>query len=147
MTVLEAALRSEVFNMNTVDQTGEVLCIIILMWFCTLNLFIAACGPRQVRQTSAASAPIAWTANIFEDHPLVGTIWSSKERKSIAFEDVMKRLLSAPVILIGERHDNPDHHVIQAKILSSLLPGALVGFEMLDHGDHRNKNHLANFRA
>ena len=87
MTVLEAALRSEVFNMNTVDQTNRgFVHHRSLMWFCTLNLFMADCGPRQVRQTSAASAPIAWTANIFEDHPP----WARFGRRRSANRSLLK---------------------------------------------------------
>lgn len=38
---------------------------------------------------------------------------------------------SAQVVVLGEHHDNPEHHALQARIVRDLNPGALV-FEMLE---------------
>ena len=44
--------------------------------------------------------------------------------------DVLDRALVAPVIIVGEVHDNPAHHDAQAALVSHVQPRALV-FEML----------------
>lgn len=44
--------------------------------------------------------------------------------------DLLDRLASAPVIIVGEVHDNPAHHAVQADIVAQVQPRALV-FEML----------------
>jgi uncharacterized iron-regulated protein len=44
-------------------------------------------------------------------------------------------MLGARFVLIGEQHDNPDHHLLQARLLRALLAGGrkpAVVFEMLD---------------
>ena len=45
-------------------------------------------------------------------------------------ERVLDRAASAPVIIIGEVHDNPGHHDAQAAIVAHVRPAAIV-FEML----------------
>jgi len=44
--------------------------------------------------------------------------------------DWIARLTDADVALLGEIHDNPEHHVRQAEAIASLAPSAVV-FEML----------------
>ena len=45
-------------------------------------------------------------------------------------EDWIARLAGADVVLLGEIHDNPEHHLRQAEAIASLSPAAVV-FEML----------------
>ncbi|WP_245626831.1 ChaN family lipoprotein [Aestuariivita boseongensis] len=45
-------------------------------------------------------------------------------------EDSLTRMATADVVLLGEVHDNPAHHVTQADLVRRLQPAALV-FEML----------------
>ncbi|MFD3190461.1 ChaN family lipoprotein [Sedimentitalea sp. HM32M-2] len=44
--------------------------------------------------------------------------------------DLLARMAAADVVILGEVHDNPDHHRIQGDILTSLQPRAVV-WEML----------------
>jgi uncharacterized iron-regulated protein len=49
--------------------------------------------------------------------------------------DLLSRVQSAPIVLVGEIHDNPDHHHLQARLLQSFAathPSPAVVFEMLD---------------
>lgn len=73
-----------------------------------------------------------WTAKLGKDNPLVGKIYSEKEFIS---EDALNAKLSkANYVLLGEVHDNPDHHRLQALLLKKIVDSgktpALV-FEML----------------
>ncbi len=43
---------------------------------------------------------------------------------------LMADLVTADVVLLGETHDNPDHHAVQAEIIARMQPKALV-WEML----------------
>lgn len=45
-------------------------------------------------------------------------------------DETMARMAVADVVLLGEVHDNPDHHKAQADLVATLKPSALV-FEML----------------
>lgn len=55
--------------------------------------------------------------------------WASGIIETIDPDDLAK-LDAAQVVLLGERHDNPDHHKVQAQMVERLKPSAIV-FEML----------------
>lgn len=46
-------------------------------------------------------------------------------------DELVSRMAGADVIILGETHDNPDHHLIQAEAITRLNPSAVV-WEMLD---------------
>lgn len=54
-------------------------------------------------------------------------------RASDTIEEVLARLAAEPadIVVVGEIHDNPRHHEIQARVSAALQPGAIV-FEMID---------------
>jgi uncharacterized iron-regulated protein len=49
----------------------------------------------------------------------------------VADEDAIAAFRDAEIIVLGEIHDNPEHHVTQARIVAALQPDALV-FEMIE---------------
>ena len=105
-----------------------------------LSVFAAlltACGSApDVRSTAEARAvEVTWEAEILQSHPLTGRIYSSRKGAFVSAAEMTQALRNAPVVLIGERHDHPDHHRLQGWILSRLDPEAVVGFEMLDELD------------
>ena len=53
---------------------------------------------------------------------------SSKPRLT---REEIDKLRAAEIVLIGETHDHPEHHVIQAQVIRTLKP-KVVAFEMLD---------------
>lgn len=68
------------------------------------------------------------------DHPLTGRIWDVAGARFIAMETLLERLAPARFVLLGERHDNPDHHTFQAWVVRRLIAGGrrpAVAFEML----------------
>jgi uncharacterized iron-regulated protein len=52
----------------------------------------------------------------------------------IAAEDVAAQAGDAMIVILGEVHDNPAHHVVQAEAIAALNPRAVV-FEMLSAQD------------
>jgi uncharacterized iron-regulated protein len=69
------------------------------------------------------------------DHALVGKIWDVKAQAFSNWSAFGLRLAAARYVLLGERHDNPDHHRLQARVLERLASGArrpAVVFEMLE---------------
>lgn len=44
--------------------------------------------------------------------------------------DAVQKVKSAQVVIVGEIHDNPDHHALQAELAAQMTPSAIV-FEML----------------
>ena len=72
------------------------------------------------------------------DHPLTGRIWDVSAAQFIDRQSLVERLARADFVLLGERHDNPDHHLLQAEVLRSLIAVGrrpAVGFEMLGLDD------------
>ncbi len=69
----------------------------------------------------AAPAPPPWQSTEFREHPLVGRIWHTATGRFINRAELARALVRADVILLGETHDNPDHHRIQAWAVESLF--------------------------
>jgi len=81
----------------------------------TLVLLAAGC---------AVHAPVVlapWRAPLEQQHPLTGHIWDVRAARFVDRDAVVRRLASARYALLGEKHDNPDHHAIQAALLRAML--------------------------
>lgn len=81
--------------------------------------------------------PPAFTTPLERDHPLVGKVWLPAAGRFIGINDLVTRARAADAVLLGETHDNADHHALQAWMLGRLLEGSrrpLVAFEMIDGG-------------
>lgn len=93
-----------------------------------LALLLVGCG---------AAVPIGdWRATAVDEHPLAGRIWSTDEARFITPEALRARLAAARVVLLGEKHDNPDHHRLHGWLLDGLAgPPVPVLFEQLDLDD------------
>jgi uncharacterized iron-regulated protein len=64
-----------------------------------------------------------------------GEIWDAARGQSVTSEQALARLAASDHVLLGEKHDNPEHHRLQAELLAELIRlgrrPALV-LEMLD---------------
>lgn len=67
---------------------------------------------------------------------LVGTVIDVAAGEPIAFSTLETRLRRADVVILGEVHDNPAHHRLQAELVAAIAPRAL-SFEMLGPDDER----------
>ncbi len=61
--------------------------------------------------------------------------WASNEVPSFD-DDVLSEFAEADVVILGEVHDNPAHHVVQAEITRHVSPNAII-FEMLSEDQAR----------
>lgn len=82
---------------------------------------LAACGGGAVREDAPAGAPPAWQTEVYADHPLVGTIWLPGEGRRATPDELVERLVAQDLVLLGERHDNADHHALQAWTVARLV--------------------------
>jgi uncharacterized iron-regulated protein len=65
----------------------------------------------------------------------VGKIWDVKARAFVERGALVERLTGSRFVLLGERHDNPDHHRLQAQLLKAMVERERrpsVVFEMLE---------------
>ncbi len=93
-------------------------------------------APGGATELPAARPPLAWSTRLDADHPLVGRIWSVRAARFVDEAEVLGGLRG--YVLLGEKHDNPDHHALQARVLRALVAAGrkpVVAFEMFDADD------------
>lgn len=66
-----------------------------------------------------------WDSAQLRDHPLVGKVWDVRAQAFIEEPVLLARLKDASLVLLGESHDNLDHHRIQLRVLQSQLAAGL----------------------
>jgi len=74
-----------------------------------------------------------WRAPLGHDHPLIGALYDPVAGAPITHGALLARLAQADFVLIGEKHDNPDHHRIQAWAIRAMTDAGrppAVAFEM-----------------
>jgi uncharacterized iron-regulated protein len=89
---------------------------------------------RTASPASPAAPGSPWVSEVAADHPLAGRVWRTAEGRFVAPEAVLAALRGADFVLLGEKHDNADHHLIQAWLLKALIGSGrrpAVAFEML----------------
>ncbi len=94
-------------------------------------LLAAACAARRPEPPLAA----AWQSPLHRDHPLVGRIWDVRANRFVPERELLAAVARGRFVLLGETHDNPDHHALQARLLQAILAGGrrpALAFEMLD---------------
>lgn len=95
-------------------------------------LALSACIDTAPQQPDSG-----WASPLYQDHPLVGQVWDVQAGEFVSREQLAS-VLRAPIILLGEKHDNPDHHRLQRDVIALLQRNgnlAAVSFEML--GSHQ----------
>lgn len=93
------------------------------LWLLLLSCLVAGCADLPQRST-AEVAP----------HPLLHQVWSTGAQRFISLEALQGELAAADFVLLGENHDNPAHHQLQARIIDSLpwQGAAVAGFEQIN---------------
>src|SRR5258706_5278892 len=71
-------------------------------------------------QTACAVNGIAPGA---EKHPLAGRVWDLRGQREIPANALLTRAAISRFVILGETHDNAEHHALQAEILSAMLQG------------------------
>lgn len=69
----------------------------------------------------AAGAQTPAPALTLEDHALAGRIWDTGARRFVDRDALVARLEAARFVLLGETHDNPEHHRIQLALLDAMM--------------------------
>ncbi|MNF51674.1 MULTISPECIES: ChaN family lipoprotein [unclassified Pseudomonas] len=99
-----------------------------LLLLCLFGL-LAACQSHHVLPPPAPIAPQG------RDHADLGMIRELATGHTLTPQQLVERLASAPRVLVGEQHDNPDHHALQLWLLRELAaqrPQGSLLMEMLN---------------
>ena len=79
-----------------------------------------------------------WQSRLGLDDPRVGRIWDSAAHGYADRDELLRRARASDFVILGEKHDNADHHRLQGTVIQSLaregVPPA-VAFEMLSPDD------------
>jgi uncharacterized iron-regulated protein len=93
-------------------------------WLAALVLVVSGCQ---------ASGP--WQHDLGADHPLAGKIHQTADDRFVDQATLVADLATADFVLIGERHDNRDHHRLQAQLVRELQAASprprVVALEMI----------------
>ena len=101
--------------------------VVMLRLVVVVLVGLAACATAQV-----TVGP--WQAPLGREHPLVGRIWDVRGARFVTSDAMVRALVASRFVLLGEKHDNPDNHQVQAAVLRALLASGrrpIVAFEML----------------
>ena len=86
----------------------------------------------------AKVSDVEWESPVARGHPLVNRVWDVKAGAFVGESAMIKELAASRWVMLGERHDNADHHVLQARVVRGLVEVGrrpVVGFEMLSTDD------------
>ncbi len=76
-----------------------------------------------------------WTSTGLADHPLAGTVWDARERRPSTRAALAAACARTDLVLIGETHDNPDHHRLQLELVAAMVAAGrrpAIALEQLD---------------
>ncbi len=96
-------------------QTRNILQL-ILLWTAAALLPVTAIAKE-------AEPWMSWQAALQQDHPLTGKIWSVHDKRFITPSKLGEAVRAARYVLLGEVHDNTDHHQLQAWLIEKAAMG------------------------
>lgn len=99
-----------------------------LVRFAAVVLAVAGSVPAV-----AAEAPPA--PGLAANSPLAGRIWLPREHRAATAEEIAEKALAAGIVVLGETHDNPDHHALQAWVVRRVTAAGrrpVAAFEMME---------------
>lgn len=100
-------------------------------------LAMLACAGRQIAPDPPGRPAIslAWRSALHRQHPLVGAVWDARNGRFVDEGSLRAAAAAARYLLLGEVHDNPDHHLLEEVLMraaSKVEPRPAAVFEMLD---------------
>jgi uncharacterized iron-regulated protein len=96
-----------------------------------------SCSSRSGPPIDRIETPLgsAWVSPRNRDHPLAGKIFDVRRGQFVSEQELRSAVESARLLLLGEVHDNADHHLLQARLVRVSTGGGkrpAIAFEMLD---------------
>lgn len=106
-----------------------------LFLLCSL-LLLAACQSRAVLPPPQPLAPLG------REHAEFGQIYDLRTGEQISPERLLGRLVSVQRVLLGERHDNPDHHALLLWLLRGLATYRAQGSILMEMINPEQQAHV-----
>ncbi len=89
-----------------------------LLLLSTAALFTVSPPGAEARDATTTPPPLE--AEFLADHPLAGVI-VGPDGARLSAGALVEQLVDAPLILLGEQHDHPDHHRLRAWLIEQLV--------------------------
>lgn len=70
-----------------------------------------------------ALEPDRWVAPLGREHPLIGRVFSPRRAAFVPPDEVVRDVGRARFVLLGEKHDNPDHQRLHAAWIETIASG------------------------
>ncbi len=99
---------------------------------CLFSILALAALAASADVPAASIGPSLTPAS--QTHPLLGQVLD-RQGRAVATTNFRTALAAADFVLVGEKHDSPEHHRLEARLIAERLedrPGSAVVFEMLD---------------
>ncbi|WP_137805690.1 ChaN family lipoprotein [Pseudomonas sp. G(2018)] len=96
-----------------------------ILLLCLFSLLVAC----QTHHVTPPPAPIAPQGR---DHADLGVIRELATGRTLTPQELVERLAVAPRVLVGEQHDNPDHHGLQLWLLRELAQQRAQGSLLME---------------
>jgi len=96
---------------------------------------LLALTPAIAAAGDTPPVPDTWESRLNAEHPLVGTLKRVRDGADVTPGHLADAIAGARFVLVGETHNNPDHHALQAwvvRVLAAHGRRPAVAFEMLD---------------
>ena len=109
----------------------------------TFLLALVVCSMPSLARTVPGEKPM-----LLSEHPLSGSLWRMDTAKRARPEALYDAISDADYLLLGETHDNPRHHALQAQIIDEVgAQGreAKIVFEMLEPSQQPLVNAVARY--
>ncbi|WP_088347570.1 MULTISPECIES: ChaN family lipoprotein [Rhodomicrobium] len=100
-------------------------------WRCLTMLSVLVIASWMAAPLACAERP--WLSPNYRDHPLAGTVWTA-DFKPVTAQQLETAAAQANFVLLGEIHNNADHHRLQAQMIEALVRAGrrpAVVFEMI----------------
>lgn len=104
-------------------------------------LILLAWGLAGCHAVAPLPALPQWQSPDGREHADLGQIRETASGRLLTPEQLVSRLAAAPRVLVGEQHDNPDHHALQRWLLQALAQQRAQGsllLEMLEPAQQAN---------
>lgn len=80
-------------------------------------------------------------------HPLNGKLWQVSQQRFLTQEELFQQLPAEGWLLLGEQHDNPDHHRLQQDWIEALAQRDQLGAVALEMATHAQQSELDQARG
>lgn len=88
-----------------------------------------------------------WLAPLEPNLPLVGPITDTRTGVNLAREELLAQVIASRLVILGEAHDNPVHHRLQAEVLEAMLRAGRTPALALEQFDREHQAAIDNARA